>query len=855
MNAMLSLRPLTLALSVILLMQTWPSAVAESLPDRQLQFLQDNCLGCHDESTQEMEINLEVSSVDWSKRESLELWERVLRAIDSEEMPPKDSGQVDPADRKAMVRWIDKRLVRHAPIGGTLARRLNQSEYEAAIRSVFGLKAFSLPAGFPVDREVHGFDNVAAGLVLSPPLLEAYTETAKQVANKIFPPKRSEPESTRQTAAAKDLVISYSCGKVVGEAFHLGMKCDPIQRSCTWPSRIEASASGTYSFTLKLSRFGAKPTDPPMIVRVFAREVSSADSVSHKNLRLLHEIEVTNESPTEFRFEADLYEGQTPVVHWANAPLDSDREDKAELRAFFERRDQEAPGYLAAWNEMVRQSNNQGFRGGIGWERVRANLEEGGLEPLSDSERESLLKKVIQNPVLYAETVVFDVFENGPALAVHGLTIEGPSRLVDGPKVLETQRLQQAFLAKGDEDPQAVIGRFLTRAFRRPVDDATVRLFAGIYEEHLGAGHSCEEALHLVIRSALVSPRFLYRCLEDGRLDDYDLATRLAYFLTGAPADDKLLSKARAGKLGNLKVLRSEAQRLIPKRANEPMVVNFTEQWLGTRKLADIMPDQRFGFSASDEASAKSEVENFFAEMLRDNRPMTDFIDPDFTWTSARVAKNVYRLDEGYDKKKKNAVHRVSLTRGGPHGGVLGQAAVLMATANGVDTQPVLRGVWVLDNIVGTPPPPPPKAVPPITPDTKGAKTPRELLAAHTSDSACASCHRKIDPIGFVMESFDPVGRWREKWPKIDTPINSSVVLADGTEIGDVVDFKRWLVEHIDQFSVCLAEKLMTYATGRLPNYSEKKEIKAIVETNREAGQGFRDLLLALVESETFRTK
>ncbi|MEM9018617.1 MAG: DUF1588 domain-containing protein, partial [Verrucomicrobiota bacterium] len=303
------------------------------------------------------------------------------------------------------------------------------------------------------------------------------------------------------------------------------------------------------------------------------------------------------------------------------------------------------------------------------------------------------------------------------------------------------------------------------------------------------------------------------------------------------------------------KVLRREAERLMPNRVSDPMIVNFTGQWLDTRLLPEIMPDPEFKFSASDAETAKAEVENLFFEILDQNHPLTDFIDPDFTFTSARVAKNVYKLREGFDPKKTNAVHRVSLPRGGRHGGVLGSAAVMMATANGVDTQPVVRGVWVLENILGMPPSPPPKAVPALTPDTQGATTPRELLSAHTDAESCAGCHRKIDPVGFVLENFDPVGRWRTDWPLIDTPIDATGVLPDGTKIEDYLDFKRWMVENVNLFSECLSEKLLTYATGRVPNYSERKEIASIVEANHEDGNGFRDLVFALIESETFRTK
>ena len=271
------------------------------------------------------------------------------------------------------------------------------------------------------------------------------------------------------------------------------------------------------------------------------------------------------------------------------------------------------------------------------------------------------------------------------------------------------------------------------------------------------------------------------------------------------------------------------------------------------------MPDPAFGFTPYYVEMARDEIEHFFAEVLRENRPMTDFIDPDFTYTSTLFAKEVYGVDVAGGKKESSAeerkLRRVSLERGSRHGGLLGQSGVMMATANGVDTQPVLRGVWVLENILGTPPPEPPKNVPALTPDTRGATTPRELLAAHTKDAACAGCHQRIDPLGFVLENFDPVGRWRETWPKSGKSIDSSGVLADGTEVADVAALKRWLARNIDQFSECLAEKLLTYATGRVPNYAERMEIERIVRANRVKGNGFRDLVIELIASETFRTK
>ena len=827
---------------------------SKPIPENIQALLGNYCLDCHDEDTEKGEILLEYDQINWKAKDNLFLWERVLNALESGEMPPKKKPQPSAKERKTLIAWIDKELKENTTIGGTLARRLNQAEYKATIESLFGLRNFKLPQGFPVDREHHGFDNLGEGLVLSPPLMEAYSETAKLVADEIFAPKRKAPKPSKTMAGPKDLVISYSSSKIIDGAMRLGMNCKPIMRSCTWPSRIEIQTSGEYTIKVQLSTFRPKEGAGPMIAKILARDVASSDGVTHSSLRVLKELEVTSESPETFEFNEKLYEGQTVVFHWANASLRSDRDGKEDLKAFFVKKNKENPRYLAAWEAMTSKAKGQGFRGGVGWERVKAEMAREDLPELNAKQEEAVIKKLTGNTVLYAETVVFDVFENGPALEIHGLEIEGPHSVIEGPREKELDKRQKAFLG-ADPTPEKVIRRLTTQAFRRPVDDATVQAYLGLHDRHLKEGYSPQEAMHLVIRNVLISPRFLYRSLSDGPLDDYDLASRLAYFLTGRPPDSKLLAKAAAGQLSDPETLRKEAQRLLPRKASDSMVVNFTGQWLDTRLLKDIMPDPKFKFQPNDEKHAKLEMEYLFFEMLKENRPMTDFIDPDFTWTSGSIAKKIYGLTTGFDKKKNESLHRVKLNRGGRYGGVLGNAAVMMATANGVDTQPVVRGVWVLENILGTPPPPPPKSVPALTPDTQGATTPRDLLSAHTSETSCAGCHRKIDPVGFVLENFDPVGKWRETWPIIDRKIDASSTLPDGTEIKDYLDFKAWLVENIDMFSECLAEKLLTYATGRVPNYSERKEIEAIVALNTIDGNGFRDLLLSLIDSQTFRTK
>ena len=269
----------------------------------------------------------------------------------------------------------------------------------------------------------------------------------------------------------------------------------------------------------------------------------------------------------------------------------------------------------------------------------------------------------------------------------------------------------------------------------------------------------------------------------------------------------------------------------------------------------DQLAKEGVRFTADDLDVAKRELEYFFTEILKANRPMTDFIDPNFTFSTPVFAEKIYQIKNVSKKNRANKFQKITLERDGRYGGLLSMSAVMTTTANGVDTQPVLRGVWILENILGMPVPEPPNDVPALTPDTRGAKTPRDILAAHTKKSSCMTCHKKIDPLGFVLENFDPVGRWREKWPDSKAIIDSSVTLPDGTKIEDVIGLKRWMLTNIDIFSKCLAVKLMIYATGREPSYIEVKEIEGIVKANRNNKQGFQDLFLDLILSKTFRSK
>ncbi len=846
------------------------------IPDQTYDILANYCLDCHDEAEMKGDVNLDHVSIDWGQKDNRELWEKAHFMAKEGVMPPAKKRQPSEEERAALLAWLDKNLLENTPIGGTPPRRLSAEEYRSTIRELFDLPDYELPLGFPKDSEFHGFNNVGEGLVLSPPLMEAYAKVAEQIADTIYPPARKAPPSTTRTAGPNDMVLSFSAGKVVDDALLLVSRGHEIFRSCSWPSRMEIMSSGRYRVTVSAAKH--KPTwGGPMKLEIRARELSASDRSRAEVFRLLKVMEVPSTEPTTITFEADLYEGQTLLFRWMNADMAHDYSKFAQhMREWFEK----DARWLAAWQHTVFPNGDFSkirtsvIRGRSGWEILSKALEDPNLDMSNATMDNKLTVKLLEladsNTGMFnlADVLCHYYFTNGPALEFHEATIEGPLKMVDGPREQLAKKLRQQFTGArkpGQSDEvftKEILTSFLPQAFRRPVDEQTIDTYLGIAERHWETGNSFDDAMHLLIRNILISPRFLYRLLSPGEIDEYDLASRLSYFLTQAPPDKRLLELARSGALSNPKTLRAEAIRLMPTQPTDAMVQNFTSQWLDTKLLPEIMPDPVFNFSEAEIGIAEEEVEHFFAEILTRNLPMTDFIDPDFHYTTPQFAKDNYQYTPSENAVKKEAsmasdsgLEKLPIQRGGRFGGLLAQSAVMTATANGVDTQPVLRGVWVLENILGMPPPPAPKNVPALTPDTRGATTPRELLAAHTNEASCASCHKRIDPVGFVLENFDPVGNWREEWPKSGKRIDSSGTLPDGTPLQDVTHLKSWLVDNIDHFSQCLAEKLMTYATGRVPNYKERKEIETIVEANHAKGNGFQDLVLALVASETFRTK
>jgi len=464
---------------------------------------------------------------------------------------------------------------------------------------------------------------------------------------------------------------------------------------------------------------------------------------------------------------------------------------------------------------------------------------------------------------------------SGPGLAVQWLEVEGPlldswppasHRRLFGDLPLRPVSPGGKVLTVASEQPRVDAERllrdFMRRAYRRTVTAEDVEPIAKLVYDQLDAMQSFEEAIRVGYKAILCSPDFLFFPEKRGASDDFALAARLSYFLWNTHPDDELSKLAEQGVLSRPEQLRAQVERLLNHPRAQGFIRNFLAQWLDLRLIDFTMPDRKL-YPEFDDALRKGiveETEGFFAEVLKHNLSLTNIVDSDFAMLNERLAQHY-----GIAGVKGPALRRVALPPSSHRGGVLTQASVLKVTANGTTTSPVVRGAWVLRNILGRPPDPPPPNAGAIEPDIRGAKTIREQLDKHRSAASCASCHVKIDPLGFALESFDVTGGWRDKYRVLSGPnlamnrngpkVETDSELADGRAFRDIDELKKLLLEDKDQLARCLTEKLLIYATGRGLRFSDRAAVKEIVAHSKASNYGFRSLIHEIVRSRMFLGK
>lgn len=430
-------------------------------------------------------------------------------------------------------------------------------------------------------------------------------------------------------------------------------------------------------------------------------------------------------------------------------------------------------------------------------------------------------------------------------------------------------------------DAEAILRKFTRRAFRRAVTDEEVKPFLDRVRAKLDEKYSFEQALRVGLKAVLVSPSFLFHREnirpagnsdspgDVARLDEFSLASRLSYFLWSSMPDEELFQLAEQGKLSRPDTLRDQVERMLRDRKAKAFTDNFAGQWLGLGDIDATLPDRQLYPEYDDllRMSMIKEAYLFFEELLKNDLSLTNFVSSDFTIINGRLADH-YGIPgvQGLEFRK------VSLPANSHRGGVMTMAGILKVTANGTTTSPIVRGAWVLDRILGTPPPKPPADVAAVDPDIRGATTIRNQLARHRQVESCAVCHVKIDPPGFALENFDVIGGWRENYRSIGDgdpvvvagrrmrykkgpAVDAGDVLSDGRRFRNIDEFKTLLLSDKDQLTRALAVKLLTYATGVPPAAAGRPKIEEIVAAARGKNYGLRSLVHEVVLSEMFRNK
>jgi hypothetical protein len=466
----------------------------------------------------------------------------------------------------------------------------------------------------------------------------------------------------------------------------------------------------------------------------------------------------------------------------------------------------------------------------------------------------------------------------GPGLVIQWVDVEGPileswpppsHKAIFGElkQVRLTPNRFEVVSEQPMEDAVRILRNFAKRAFRRNISDDDILPFLARVKSRLDQNDSFEQAMRVGLKGILVSPNFLFFREHGPKLDDFALANRLSYFLWSSMPDEELFQLAASNQLHHPSVLREQVDRLLSDPKSVAFNTNFTGQWLSLRAIDATIPDATLYPEYDDilKTSMLKETALFFNEVLKTDLPLTHFVQSDFSFLNGRLAKH-YGIS-GVDGME---MRRVTLPKDSHRGGLLTMGSILKVTANGTTTSPIIRGSWVLERILGTPPPKPPLDVEAIEPDIRGATTIREQLAKHRDVESCAGCHRKIDPPGFALESFDVIGGWREHYRATGEPrevngrrvrywngpsVDPSDVLVDGRSFRDIDEYKELILEDKDQLARNLATKLLSYGTGASPNPLDNSEIDNIVTRVREKNYGFKSLIHAIVQSPLFQRK
>ncbi len=867
------------------------------------------CSSCHNDVDKDGGLDLTTLAFTPSDPANFQVWVKVHDRVAAGEMPPKEKKRPAQADVTNFVAGLSSTLTTTerdvlARDGRALRRRLNRSEYENALRDLLQAPWLLISDQLPEDGEAFRYNKVSTALDVSYVHLTRYMAAADYAMRQAMAVKLAQPPTeTKRTYARDDAAMLGFTGQpvrtkfpVLGTTAQLEVRSRkaPITAGPDNPAIRDEEAIGWVSsnyvtgFASNWSGFRA-----PVAGRYRLRFSGYTLWVGPGGNRIGDVGTGTNRK--NVTYAADWYQPNMtdvgpgrrdePVTVYAQGGVKNRRLGEFDLTP--EPTVSQIDDVWMLANEYLVTDASRFMRS-----RPTGSVAGGYTNPLAQRDGQPAVAfrwMEVEGP-LYDENTTAGyqlLFGDLPMKKVDG---EEPGVLVDnvalragrgrgnrGAGLVST--IAQTKVEVASENPAAdaerLLRSFMQRAYRRPVQEADVQLFLALIKQRREAGLGFAGSLLAGYTAVLSSPQFVFVDEQPGRLDDPALATRLALLLWNSEPDPALRAKAARGELHRPEVLRAETARLLADPKSGRFVDAFIDYWLDLRKMDDTTPSTTlysdYYLDDSLTEAALLETQLYVRELFHRNLPARNIVDSDFTFLNDRLASHY-----GIQGVPGAAMRRVSLPAGSVRGGLMTQASVLKVTANGTTTSPVLRGKWIMERIVGFDMPLPPAAVPAVEPDIRGAVTIRQQLDKHRADESCALCHRKIDPPGFALESFDVMGAWRARYRATATdtsptpgfgkngwpfafhdalPVDASGQLADGRAFQDVRDFKRLLLQDETQLARNLAKQLSIFATGAPVRFSDRAKIEAIVQQAKASQYGARSLLEALIESELFLSK
>jgi hypothetical protein len=789
---------------------------ATAVPAGAAPFLARNCRMCHNPQLKNAGLDLDAYPLPASLATAPEIWEKVVEKLQTKQMPPPPLQAPDAAETAALVRWIEEGLqsaeaARPPDPGRVTARRLNRTEYDNTVRDLLGVDLRAADA-FPQDDAGYGFDNIGDVLSVSPVLLEKYLKAAERVSRAaLFGPEAQKPTLARlHPMAAK------------------------IEPSPDVPSEYDQTGLSLPNALHVLHRF---PVDAEYLFRIVPGGSRPAGS-----------------EPVRIAVFLDGRQIQVVEVDAGDGPSSSaTQQDLTGKTREFRARVTAGEHWLAASVLHLYEGLPPSY-GGPNPSR-RPIPPPPPFRPPENATPEKLREAREKYEARLARKAPVN-----EARARH-IELIGPYAPAQGPGAASLEKVYACGHRDGrhgKDCARTILDRLARRAYRRPVTAADLAPLLHLFADGRKRGQTFEEALALAVRAVLVSPDFLFR-IEDAapagpelhqRISPHALASRLSYFLWASMPDDELFACADRGTLQDPAVLAAQVARMLRDPKARALVEAFGGQWLQFRALESVAPDRdRFpSFENNLRFSMRRETELFLESVIREDRSILDLLDAPYSFLNERLARHY-----GIPGVQGQEFRRVDL-KDTARGGVLTQGSVLTVSSYSTRTSPVLRGKWVLDNLLAAPPPDPPAGVPRLDESTVGVdRSLRQQLEAHRTNATCAACHVRMDPLGFGLENFDAVGAWRTEDGKF--PVDAAGALPDGRTFQGPVELKAVLRQDEDAFTRALTEKLLTYALGRGLERYDRPTVRSIARKVAASDHRFSVLVTEIAGSLPFQMR